>query len=440
MYRSVTEQMLSFIEASPTAFHAVQNISERLDEAGFLPLLESRNWELERGGCYYVTRNSSSILAFRIGTELEDYSFMITASHSDSPSFRLKEKAEMDVRDKYTRLNTEGYGGMICSSWMDRPLSVAGRVLLETETGVETRLVNVDRDLLLIPNLAIHMDRKMNDGHAYNKQIDMLPLFCGEAGETDGMKLIVAETLHEDLEKILDMDLYVYSRSKPSIWGAYQEFVSSPRLDDLQCAYASLEGFLRGKNENTISVFACFDNEEVGSGTKQGAASTFLSDTLSRVNAALGKSREEYYRAAASGFMLSCDNAHAVHPNFTGKTDDTNCVYMNEGIVIKSSANQKYTSDGLGIAIFRKLCRQAGVPVQFFSNRSDMAGGSTLGNIAMTQVSMNAIDVGLPQLAMHSAYETAGVKDTLYLLRAVETFFNSRLQETETGRYDVRIS
>ncbi|MCD7882560.1 MAG: M18 family aminopeptidase [Lachnospiraceae bacterium] len=437
MYRAVTEQMLSFISASPTAFHAVKTIADRLDEAGFLPLLESSHWNLEHGGSYYVTRNGSSIIAFRVGLDLEDYSFMIAASHSDSPMFKLKERAELDVRNNYTRLDTEGYGGMICPSWLDRPLSIAGRVLLETATGVETRLVNVDRDLLLIPNLAIHMDRAVNEGHTYNKQVDMLPLFAGEAGETDGIKSVVAETLQVDLEKILDMELFVYNRTQPAIWGAYEEFVSSPRLDDLQCAYASLEGFLQGKNENTVSVYACFDNEEVGSGTKQGAASTFLADVLGRVNTALGKSQEDYFRAAASGLMLSCDNAHAVHPNFAGKTDDLNCVYMNKGIVIKSSANQKYTSDGASIAIFKKICERAQVPVQYFSNRSDMAGGSTLGNIAMTHTPMNTIDIGLSQLAMHSAYETAGVKDTLYLIRAAEEFYSSQIRETGAGRYEI---
>ncbi|MCD8104113.1 MAG: M18 family aminopeptidase [Lachnospiraceae bacterium] len=437
MYRGTTEQMLSFIGKSPTAFHAVKTISDRLNDAGFLPLLESGHWNLERGGSYYVTRNGSSIIAFRVGLDLEDYSFMIAASHSDSPMFKLKEKSEMDVRNHYTRLDTEGYGGMICSSWLDRPLSIAGRVLLETATGVETRLVNVDRDLLLIPNLAIHMDRAVNDGHAYNKQIDMLPLFAGEAGETDGVKSVVAETLEVDLEKILDMELFVYNRTQPVIWGAYEEFVSSPRLDDLQCAYASLEGFLKGKNENTVSVYACFDNEEVGSGTKQGAASTFLSDVLGRVNDAFGKTQEDYFRAVASGFLLSCDNAHAVHPNFAGKTDDINCAYINKGIVVKSNANQKYTSDGVSIAIFKKICERAKAPIQYFSNRSDMAGGSTLGSIVTAHASMNTIDIGLPQLAMHSAYETAGVKDTLYLIRAAEEFYGCQIREVGAGRYEI---
>ncbi|MCD8022613.1 MAG: M18 family aminopeptidase [Lachnospiraceae bacterium] len=437
MYRNMTERMLSFISASPTAFHAVKNIAEQLEEAGATRLLESQCWDLVLGDCYYVTRNDSSIIAFRVGTELEDYGFTIAASHSDSPMFKLKEKAELDVRDKYTRLNTEGYGGMICSSWLDRPLSLAGRVLLDTPDGVETRLVNVDRDLLLIPNLAIHMDRQANDGHAYNKQVDMLPLFCGEAGETDGVKSIVAETLHVDLEQILDMELFVYNRMKPTIWGAYEEFISAPRLDDLQFAYASLECFLRGHIEIMISVYSFFVNEEVGSGTKQGAASTFLADVLGRVNRALGKSDEDYHRALASSFLLSCDNAHAVHPNFAQKTDDTNCACMNKGIVIKSNASQKYISDAVSIAIFRKICAQAKVPVQVFANRSDMPGGSTLGHIAMAQVSMNAVDIGLAQLAMHSAYETAGVKDTQYLVQATEAFYNSRIRETGAGRYEV---
>jgi aspartyl aminopeptidase len=222
------------------------------------------------------------------------------------------------------------------------------------------------------------------------------------------------------------MDLYLYNRMEPSVWGANREFISCAQLDDLQCAWTSLQGFLKGQDDSAINVFACFDNEEVGSGTKQGAASTFLYDVLRRVNACLGKNEEDYYRALASGFMLSCDNAHAVHPNHPDKTDTNNCVYMNEGIVVKSHAGQKYTSDAMSIAMFRGICEKAGVPLQFFSNRSDMAGGSTLGNIAMSQVSMNSIDIGLPQLAMHSAYETAGIKDSFYMEQATEAFFSSK--------------
>lgn len=434
------ENMLSFIQKSPTAFHAVENISAMLEQEQFERLLEGSEWEIRPGKRYYVTRNDSSIIAFKTGEDLSDYSFQLAVSHSDCPGFKVKENAQIEVKDKYTVLNTEGYGGMLCSTWFDRPLSVAGRVMADTGEGVETRLVNIDRDLLMIPSLAIHMNREANEKQAYNKQKDMLPVFQAGECKPDAFKAAIAGELKIDVKDIYGMDLFLYNRMQPVVWGEKGEFISSPRLDDLQCAYASLQGFLRGGNSGTISVYACFDNEEVGSMTKQGAASTFLYDVLVRMNEALGKKQEEFHRALASGFMLSCDNAHAVHPNYQEKTDINNCVYMNEGIVIKSHAGQKYTSDAVSIALFRKICEKAGVPVQFFANRSDMAGGSTLGNIAMSQVSVNTVDIGLAQLGMHSSYETAGIEDTKYLIRAAEQFFNSRFEETDAGRYNILLS
>ncbi|MEZ3436161.1 MAG: M18 family aminopeptidase [Lachnospiraceae bacterium] len=417
-------ELAAFIKDAPTAFHAVEKISSILRENGFEELEEKEKWHVEPGKDYYVTRNHSSIIAFKAGEELSDYSFRVTASHSDSPTFKLKENAELEIKKKYTVLNTEGYGGMICSSWFDRPLSVAGRVIVKTDKGMETRLVKVDRDLLMIPSLAIHMDRTVNDGHAFNKQKDMLPLLSGKVKDPGAVKRLAAGELGVPAENICGMDLFLYNRMEPSVWGYDNEFFSCPQLDDLQCAYASLTGFLEGKSRKNVNVYACFDNEEVGSGTKQGAGSTFLFDALWRINRALGKDEEEFFRAVAKSFMLSCDNAHAVHPNYKEKTDETNCVYMNEGIVVKSHAGQKYTSDALSIALFREVCEKAEVPVQFFANRSDAVGGSTLGNIAMSQVSMNAVDIGLPQLAMHSAYETCGVKDTEYLIKASEFFYS----------------
>ena len=257
----------------------------------------------------------------------------------------------------------------------------------------------------------------------------MLPLLGMTQCQAGDFKKLLAQEANVNVEDIYGSDLYLYNRTAPSIWGAHREFISSQHLDDLQCAYTSLIGFLKGYNDRSINVYACFDNEEVGSGTKQGAASTFLYDVLKRTNAALGKGEEDYYRALASSFMLSADNAHAVHPHHPQKTDATNCVYMNEGIVVKSHAGQKYTSDALSIAVFKELCQRAQVPVQFFANRSDELGGSTLGNIAMSQVSMNSVDIGLPQLAMHSSYETAGVKDTYYMIKVMEEFFNSHIHE-----------
>lgn len=429
MYKEISQELLSFLQKSPTAFHAVDNIRNELIENGYQELLEGKTWKVIPGGKYFVTRNNSSIIALNIGTKLDDYSFNVAASHSDYPTFKIKENAEIEVKGKYTQLNTEGYGGMLCATWFDRPLSIAGRVLVKDGDRFVTRLLDFDRDLVLIPNMAIHMNRAVNDGYAYNKQIDMLPLFGGSDTKPGDLKKLMAQELGVEEKDIYGSDLYLYNRTAPSIWGAHEEFISSQHLDDLQCGFTALKGFLKGNNEQSINVYACFDNEEVGSGTKQGAASTFLYDVLHRINASLGKDEEDYFRALASSFMLSADNAHAVHPNHPGKTDVGNCVYMNEGIVVKSHAGQKYTSDAVSIAIFRELCERAQVPVQFFANRSDEAGGSTLGNIAMAQVSMNSVDIGLPQLAMHSTYETAGIKDTYYMIQVMEEFFNSHIQE-----------
>lgn len=437
MNKKISQELMEFIKKSPTAFHVVNNIKEILLANGYNELLEGQTWNIDAGEKYFVTRNNSSIIALNLGTDLEKYSFNVAASHSDSPTFKIKENAELEIRGKYTQLNTEGYGGMLCSSWFDRPLSIAGRVLIQDGDSFTTKLINFDRDLVLIPNVAIHMNRSVNDGYSYNKQVDMLPLFGGSESKIGDLQKLIADELKIDQEMICGSDLYLYNRMQPSVWGVNEEFISCPQLDDLQCAYTSLQGFLKGANKQSINVFACFDNEEVGSGTKQGAGSTFLADVLKRINNALNKTDEEYYRALASSLMLSADNAHAVHPNHPNKTDVNNCVYLNEGIVVKSHAGQKYTSDALSIAVFKGLCKKAGVPVQFFANRSDTVGGSTLGNILMGQVSMNSVDIGLPQLAMHSSYETAGIKDTYYMIKVMEEFFNSHIEEVSSHELKV---
>ena len=406
--------LMEFLKKSPSAFHAVANLKQMLLDEGFEELAETNRWTVRPGGRYFTTRNGSSIIAFRVGTDLSDAGFMVTASHSDSPCFKIKENAELRVRDHYMQLNTEGYGGMLCSTWLDRPLSIAGRVLVRKQEGeretFESRLINFDRDLVLIPNVAIHMNRQANDGLSYNKQVDMLPLIgSGEMKTGDFKKLVAAEA------------------------GCAVEDLLAGRLDDLECAYGNLRGFLRGSNEKSIQVYACFDNEEVGSGTKQGADSTFLSDVLYRIVRGLGMDDEDYRCMTARSFMLSCDNAHAVHPNHPEKTDAINCTYMNEGIVVKAHAGQKYTSDAVSVALFKGICEKAGVPLQYFANRSDAAGGSTLGNIAMAHVSMNTVDLGLAQLAMHSAFETAGVRDLEYLERAGEAFYSTHLVTGPVG-------
>lgn len=431
--KNITERLLAFLEASPTSFHAVANMADRLKAAGFTELRESECWKVEPGKNYFVTRNMSSLIAFKVpGADFTG--FQILSSHSDSPTFKIKEKPEMEVEKHYVKLNVEKYGGMLCAPWFDRPLSVAGRLVVRDGQRFVTRLVNIDRDLVMIPNLAIHMNRQVNDGYAYNPQVDMLPLYGGSEAAGTFMRT-VAESAGLDEADILGHDLYLYNRMRGTIWGAEEEFFSCGRIDDLQCAFASLEGFLAGGHPDCVSVHAVLDNEEVGSTTKQGAASTFLADTLKRLNQALGRSEEQYLAALASSFMISADNAHGVHPNHADKADPTNRPYLNGGIVVKYNANQKYTTDAVSAAVFKALCDEVGVPVQTFTNRSDMAGGSTLGNISNTQVALNTVDIGLPQLAMHSPYETAGVKDTEYLIRTATRFFSTCLRAEGDGMY-----
>ena len=418
MYQETAEELIQFIENSPTCFHAVASMKEMLEKEGYTELKEADKWEIKKGGNYYVTRNDSSLIAFSV-PEGEAKGFRIMASHSDSPCFKIKENPEMTVDNKYVKLNVERYGGMICAPWFDRPLSVAGRVIVKEDGKLVTKLVDVDRDLLMIPNLAIHMNREVNDGYKYNAQKDLLPLF-GDIAAKDTFMKTIAEAADVKEENILGHDLFLY---KGSVWGANEEYVSIGRLDDLQCAFSSLKGFLAGEKKEYIAVHCVLDNEEVGSGTKQGAASTFLYDVLVRANQALGQDYEDYLRYLANSFMVSADNAHAVHPNYTEKADPVNRPYLNEGIVIKHSANQKYCTDGVSAAMFKDLCNEAEVPFQTFTNRSDILGGSTLGNISNTKVALNAVDIGLPQLAMHSPYETVGVKDTEYLIKAATKLF-----------------
>lgn len=416
-------KLFEFLGKSPTVFHAVKTIEEILTEQGFTSLDEKDAWKLTKGKNYYVKRNDSSIIAFKVGKEMEELTFRAAASHGDSPSFKVKDKSTLTVKDKYVQLNTEGYGGMLCATWFDRPLSLAGRVIAREDGKLVSKLFNIDKDLLIIPSVAIHMNRKANEGFEYNKQVDMLPLIAEKTDDENPFMSVIAGELGLDKKEILSHEAYVYNRMKPSVWGANDEFISAGRLDDLQCAYASLEGFLKADCKDKLNIYACFDNEEVGSETRQGAGSSFFSDVLERVVNVLGYSVEDYHRALATGIMLSEDNAHSVHPNHPEKTDATNCVYMNGGIVVKQNANQKYATDAYGVAMCRDICLKENIPVQMFSNRSDMAGGSTLGNIATCKVPFRTVDIGLAMLAMHSAYETAGAKDTDYMARFTKAFY-----------------
>lgn len=420
------EQMLDFIRKSPTCFHAVENMKQMLEAKGYQELREEEAWDMQRGGKYYCIRNGSSVIALQLPAVQEMKGFHITASHSDSPTFKVKEAPEMLVEKQYVKLNTEKYGGMILSTWLDRALSVAGRIVVTEENGFVTKLVDIDKDLMVIPNVAIHMNREMNKGIEYNPQIDMLPLLSGgpdEKEEAAGFMELVAKTAGVEPENILGHDLFLYVRENGRILGRNGEFVLSPRLDDLQCAYASMKAFLNSTPKDYINICAVFDNEEVGSGTKQGADSTFLEDVLVRCCEALGMSGGKYRQLVAGSFLISADNAHAVHPNHPEKADPTNRPYLNGGIVIKYHGSQKYTTDAVSAARMKYWCERAGVPCQTYANRSDVAGGSTLGNISTAHVSVSSVDIGLPQLAMHSAVETAGMKDTYYCIQALQEFY-----------------
>ena len=433
---NTSNKLIDFIKNSLTAFHVVKNFAKMLEKSGFTKLNERDKWKLKTNGKYYVTRNDSSIIAFCMPEKEEFYNFQIAAAHSDSPAFKIKENPEMVEDNSYVTLNVEKYGGMLMAPWLDRPLSVAGRVIVKEGTTLKSVLIDIDRDLCVIPNLAIHMNRDANSGIKYNPQKDMIPLF-GEISAKNKFEKIIAKEANTDTDSIVSADLFLYNREKGTVWGADNEFISVPRLDDVMCAYSCINALIKSKetNKESVNVCAVFDNEEVGSTTKQGADSSFLTDVLSRISMCKGKDNEDFIRACASSFMLSADNAHAVHPNYKEKADPTNRPYMNKGIVIKYNANQKYTTDAVSAAIFKEICKKAEVPVQSYVNRSDIPGGSTLGNISNSHVSLNTVDIGLAQLAMHSPYETAGIKDTELMIKAVKKFYETAIITGDNGEF-----
>ncbi len=419
--------LMDFLDASHSVYHAVAYLEKTLSDAGYSYLPEGSDWALVPGGKYYTTRGGASILAFRI-PENQPAGFMLSAAHADRPCFKVKENGELT--GKYTRLAVERYGGMLLSTWLDKPLSIAGRVLVETENGVESKLVDIDRDLLLIPNVAIHMNRQCNDGYKWNPAVDLLPLMGGKdaAGKLN--------TLLEEAAggKILGHDLYLYIRQKASIWGLSEEYISSAALDDLECAWGCTQGFLNAGKSDAVSVLCVFDSEEVGSSSLQGADSNLLQNTLERICCSQGWNLKQML---SNSFMVSADNAHAIHPNHPEFADPNNAPVVNGGIVLKFNANQRYTTDGVSAALVRKLCGRVNVPVQTYCNRADLMGGSTLGNISVTHVSVLSADIGLPQLAMHSSFETAGVQDAIYLQEAMAAFYGSAL-EVSGGNYTLK--
>lgn len=424
---------LEFIKKTPTAFHAIKEIKEILKSKGLTELHEFEPWDLEKNKGYFVTRNNSSIIAFKIPSNPSSSHFQIVASHSDSPCFKIKPNGILSS-GTYTKLNTEKYGGTILSTWLDKPLGIAGRVYTKENNIISENIVDLENVNLVIPNVAIHMNREINTTFAYNPQVDLLPLLSMSLGKETTINGYLAKSLNIKEESLLSHDLFIYNKDRGMLWGENNEFISAPQIDNLECAYASLIGFTNaGFNQDIIPVYACFDNEEVGSTTKQGANSTFLEDTLKRIHFAFDKDTDAYFAKVAKSFLVSADNAHALHPNHPEKSDATNQVFMNKGIVIKSHASQAYTSDALSIAIFTMILDKANVPYQFFANRSDMASGGTLGNISSAHVSIPSIDIGLAQLAMHSSYETAGSKDIDYMINVLEAFYVTSINKDKNN-------
>ena len=413
------QNLIKFIKSSPTPYHAVDTVKSALLRAGYTEVSEADIGSFSDGGRHFTVRGGSSLIAFCGSGE----GFSIAASHCDTPAFKLKSDARALA---YCKLNVEKYGGAILYSWLDRPLSVAGRVAIDSEDGISIRLVNIDRDIALIPSVAIHQNRSVNDGFSPNPAVDMLPL-SGLDG--DGVLELIAKELSVKKESILSHDLFIYNRDEGRIVGEKEELILSPRLDDLECVYASLEAFLQSSCGKAVQVLAIFDNEEVGSATKQGAGSTFLSDTLEKISG----SRENYIKMLENSFMLSMDNAHAIHPNRPELSDSALAPTLGSGVTLKLNANQSYATDAVSAALVKKLAKTSGARLATYASRADKPCGSTLGSIATTKAPVITADIGLPQLAMHSANETAAISDLSDMIALVSAHFSSAIVKTADG-------
>lgn len=430
MEKQLALELLDFINESITAYHAAYAVKSTLDEEGFVEIKENEKWNLVKGGKYYVMKNQSAIVAFEIGEgELEETGFRLIGAHTDSPTFKIKPKAEIQVENTYLKLNTEVYGGPILSTWFDRPLSLAGRVALRGSSTLkpESRLVNIDRPLLIIPNMAIHMNRKVNEGYAFNKQKDTLPLigFINEKFEKDTYLLtLISEQLGVPKEEILDFDLFLYEYEQGCIFGLENEFISAGRLDDLWMVFCGLRALIDSKKNKATKVMVAVDNEEIGSLTSQGADSSFLKTLLERIALGLGKDKEAFFRSLSNSVMISADLAHALHPNQVEKHDPSNHPVLGGGPVIKMAASGSYSTDSYSSAIFQGICAEEKIPYQKFVNRSDVRGGTTIGPMSAADLGIPVIDMGAPVLAMHSIRELAAVKDNAYTIKAFTKFFN----------------
>ena len=430
--KSFAREVIEFIDESPSTYHVVKNCSDILDENGFERIMPREKWEIKKGGKYFLKKSSSTIIAFTVGEDFDvKNGFKIFGAHTDSPCFRIKPNPEI-VAENVVRLNTEVYGGPILSTWFDRPLSIAGRVIVKGEDSFFPRTVKIkiDEPLLTIPNLAIHQNREVNNGVKIDKQNDVLPVISliNKNFEREGyLERIILEKTGIKKEDIIDFDLYLYATEKGCLLGANEEFMSSPKIDNLASVYTGLIGLLEAEeNQDRINIFVAFDNEEIGSATKQGADSNYLLNTLERISLALGLSRGDFLQMLESSYILSADAAHAAHPAHLGKTDPTNRGKINEGISIKISAKQKYTSDGYSIAVIKQLIEGTEIQIQPFVNESNELGGSTIGPISSTHLDIDGVDLGVPMLAMHSVRELCGIFDVFYLKELAKEFFSKR--------------
>lgn len=426
---SYVQRLINDMNQSPCSYFVVDTIAKQLDAAGYIELKEYERWVLQEGCNYYVKRNQSSIISFKMGSELKKgFHFQVAASHADSPTYKLKDKPEVTAKGNYTKFSVEGYGGMIASSWVDRPLSIAGRVLVRNGNKMEHRLLNVDQDLLMIPNMAIHVNNTVNKGFEYKASTDLQPIISvGDISENCYEK-ILAETLNVKVEDIMARDIVLYNRAKVNQWGWEKEFISGPRIDNQFSAFTTLYAFMDAKVPNhQINIHCVFDNEEIGSTSKQGAKSTFLRDVIKRIGSQLEGNEEDIRCAIAKSFMVSCDNAHAIHPGHPERADAVDYICMNQGPAIKHHANQRYSTDAFSAAIIREVCQRANVPYQEYSNHPDMPSGGTLGILSSEKVSMHTVDIGTAQLAMHSSYETAGAKDVDYMVQALTAYYQSHI-------------
>ena len=420
---SINKLLLDLFNNSYNEYFAISNIKKLLDENGFICLLENEKYEISLGKSYYILRDGSSIIAFKVPEKLDELYFKIVASHSDSPVLKIKENPTV-IENGYNKLKVEKYGGMIVSSWLDKPLGIAGRVCYKNGNAITTKLVNFPTNLI-IPNVAIHQNRDINNGFIYNPQIDLLPILG--LGNNDLFKELLDSTRNKE-EEILSYDLNLYNKEKAVLGGINNEFIYSPKEDNLVSAYISILSLISSISYDGISLGVVFNNEEVGSSSLNGADSDFLATNLKRISKSLGFSNDELSRALVKSYLVSLDNAHAIHPNHPEMSDNKNNCLINEGVVIKHNSNMLYTSEAISTAIIKLIASKENISLQTFFNRADARGGSTLGNISLTHVSIRSVDLGIPQLAMHSNYEVMGSKDTINAYKLLKALFNSKIK------------